>query len=454
MGVDSNIHRGSGADVRDDWQRSVHEVWRRVRHSMTAEVMLQAVKAFQTDRVLLHASALTYTTLLSLVPGLALTFSILKGLGVQRRLEPLIMDRISAGSEQIAQQILTYIDNTNVTSLGTIGVITLLVTVVLVLSNIERAFNHIWGVDRPRSVTRKFADFFSVVLVFPFLLLAASWVNAFVEGSPTFLERLPGTTVMMEAWHIALQFTPHFFMVVALTFLYLFMPNTQVRFGAALAGGLVGGIALQVAQDQYIHFQIGAAKYNAIYGAMAQLPVFLVWTYLSWAIALFGAEISWAFQQEQRRRHIAGPLTDASVWECLHIEMLQVVVERFQTNRGATAVSHVVAATGVPESTCAEVLDNLTDASVTRVDHANAQRMQLLDVHRRWAIRLFLAVSGVWFFRVGLMFWIGANQGAVGFDPASFTGPALSLRLFSTQGTMANMPHTPYTTEGMAASRS
>jgi membrane protein len=335
---------------------------------MTTEVLVQAVKAFQTDRVLLHASALTYTTLLSLVPGLALTFSVLKGLGVQRRLEPLIMDRISAGSEEVAQQILAYIDKTNVTSLGTIGVISLLVTVVLVLSNIERAFNHIWGVDRPRSLTRKFADFFSVVLVFPFLLLAASSVNALIEGRPAFLERLPRISLMMEVWRIGLQFTPHLFMVVALTFLYLFMPNTRVQFRAALVGGLVGGIALQVSQDLYIRFQIGAAKYNAIYGAMAQLPVFLVWIYLSWAIALFGAEISWAFQQEQRRRRIAGPLADASVWECLHIEMLRVVVERFQTGLGATAVSHVAVATGVPASTCAQVLDNLTDVGLTLSD--------------------------------------------------------------------------------------
>jgi membrane protein len=368
MRSDSEIRHGAAPDVQGGWQPVARDAWRRFRHSITTEVVLQAVKAFQTDRVLLHASALTYTTLLSLVPGLALTFSILKGLGVQRRLEPMIMDRISAGSEEIAQQILTYIDNTNVTSLGTIGVITLLVTVVLVLSNIERAFNHIWGVDRPRPVIRKFADFFSVVLVFPFLLLAASWVNAFVESRPAFLERLPATNVMMEAWRIALQFTPHFFMVVALTFLYLFMPNTRVRFGAALAGGLVGGIALQVAQDQYIHFQIGATKYNAIYGAMAQLPVFLVWTYLSWAIALFGAEISWAFQQEQRRRRISGPLPDASVWECLHIEVLRVVVERFQTGLGATAVSHVAAATGVPTSTCTDILDSLTDVGLTLSD--------------------------------------------------------------------------------------
>ena len=363
----SSTNADHGAEDVGGWE-PVGAAWAWLRHSLAAEVTVQAAKAFHTDRVLLHASALTYATLLSLVPGLALTFSILKGLGVQRRLEPLIMDRISAGSEEIAQQILNYIDKTNVTSLGTIGVITLLVTVVLVLSNIERAFNHIWGVDRPRSVTRKFADFFSVVLVFPFLLLAASSVNAFVEGRPTFLERLPGMSVMMEAWHLALQFAPHFFMVVALTFLYLFMPNTRVRFSAALVGGLVAGIALQVSQDLYIHFQIGASKYNAIYGAMAQLPVFLVWIYLSWAIALFGAEISWAFQEEQRRRLIAGPLGDASVWECLHIEMLRVVVERFQTGLGATAVSHVAMATEVPAATCTQLLDNLTEVGLTLSD--------------------------------------------------------------------------------------
>jgi len=342
--------------------------WARTRRSLPVEVTIQAAKAFQSDRILLHASALTYTTLLSLVPGLALTFSILKGLGVQRRLEPLIMDRISAGSEEIAQQILTYIDNTNVRSLGTIGVITLLVTVILVLSNIERAFNHIWGIGKPRPLGRKFADFLSVVLVSPFLLLAASSLNAFTEGRPAFLEHLPGMGLMTELWRIGIEISPHLFMAVALTFLYLFMPNTRVRLSAALVGGLVGGIALQVAQDFYIHFQIGAAKYNAIYGAMAQLPVFLVWIYLSWTIALFGAEISWAFQQEQQRRRVPMRFADASVWECLHIEILRTVAERFQAGDGATAVDHVMAATGVPRSACEEVLDNLTEVGLVLSD--------------------------------------------------------------------------------------
>jgi len=349
------------------WERA-SAAWVRVRRSLPAEVTIQAVKAFQTDRILLHASALTYTTLLSLVPGLALTFSILKGLGVQRRLEPLIMDRISAGSEDVARQILIYIDNTNVRSLGTIGVITLLATVILVMSNIERAFNHIWGIGKPRPLGRKFADFLSVVLISPFLLLAASSINAFIEGRPAFLEVLPGMSLMTELWRIGLQLAPHFFMIVALTFLYLFMPNTRVRLGAALVGGLVGGIALQVSQDFYIHFQIGAAKYNAIYGAMAQLPVFLVWIYISWAIALFGAEISWAFQQEQQRRRVTTRFPDASVWECLHIEVLRTVAERFQIGEGATAADHVMAETGVPWSACEEVLENLTEVGLVLSD--------------------------------------------------------------------------------------
>jgi membrane protein len=368
MGSSIEARRGSGTVHPRGGREWSGAAWARIRHSLAAEVTIQAVKGFQTDRILLHASALTYTTLLSLVPGLALTFSILKGLGVQRRLEPLIMDRISAGSEEIAQQILAYIDNTNVTSLGTIGVITLLVTVVLVLSNIERAFNHIWGIGKPRPLGRKFADFLSVVLISPFLLLTASSLNAFVEGRPAFLERLPGMSLMTELWGIGIQLAPYVFMVVALTFLYVFMPNTRVRLGAALVGGLVAGIALQVAQDGYIHFQIGAAKYNAIYGAMAQLPVFLVWIYLSWVIALFGAEISWAFQQEQQRRRVTMRFADASAWECLHIEVLRTVAERFQIGEGATAADHVMAATGVPWSACEEVLENLTEVGLVLSD--------------------------------------------------------------------------------------
>ncbi|RMF79255.1 MAG: YihY/virulence factor BrkB family protein, partial [Nitrospirae bacterium] len=336
-----------------------------------AAVAVRVARAFQRDRVLLHASALTYVTLLSLVPVLALAFAILTGLGVPRRLEPWIMGRISAGSEEIAQRILAYIDNIKVGSLGTVGVIGLLVTVVLVMGNIERAFNHIWGVDRPRRWSRKFADFLSVVLVFPFLILAASSLNAFLSHAPPPAVGGAARHLWVVTGRAILHAAPHLFVIAALTFLYIFMPNTRVRPSAALAGGVIAGVVLEVAQSLYLHFQIGAAKYNAIYGAMAQLPVFLVWIYLSWVVTLLGAEVAWAVQLEQGRRRVeAGWLPPASTLEWLHLELLRLVVQRYEAGEGASSAAGVAAATGLPEAACRGILEGLTDAGLLLSDGA------------------------------------------------------------------------------------
>ena len=343
-----------------------------VRASSVASVAARVAGAFNHDRVLLHASALTYVTLLSLVPFLALAFAILTGLGVPRKLEPWIMGRISAGSEEVAQRILAYIDNIKVGSLGTVGVIGLLVTVVLVMGNIERAFNHIWGVDRPRRWARKFADFLSVVLVFPFLILAASSLNALFEHGPPSVVGGAARHLWIEVGRLVLYAAPHLFVIAALTVLYIFMPNTRVRFTSAVAGGMVAGIILEVTQGLYFHFQIGAAKYNAIYGAMAQLPVFLVWIYLSWVVTLLGAEVAWAVQIEHGRRRAGGvDLPPASPLECLHIELLRLVAQRFQAGEGASAATQIAALTGLGAATCQAILEGLTDAGLLLSDDGN-----------------------------------------------------------------------------------
>ncbi len=339
------------------------------RASSVTAVVMRVVRAFDHDRVLLHASALTYVTLLSLVPFLALAFAILTGLGVPRKMEPWIMGRISAGSEEVAQRILAYIDNIKVGSLGTVGVIGLLVTVVLVMGNIERAFNHIWGVDRPRRWARKFADFLSVVLVFPFLILAASSLNALLKNAPPNVVGGAARHLWIEAGRILLLGAPHLFVIAALTLLYIFMPNTRVRFASAVAGGVVAGVILEITQALYFHFQIGAAKYNAIYGAMAQLPVFLVWIYLSWVVTLLGAEVAWAVQIEHGRRR-AGEvdLPPASPLECLHLELLRLVAQRFQAGEGASAAAQIATLTGLGAATCQTVLEGLTDAGLLLSD--------------------------------------------------------------------------------------
>ena len=254
-----------------------------------------SVRGFIDNRCLLLSSALTYTTLLSLVPLLALTFSILKGLGVQNRLEPILLEKLSAGSEEVVTQIIRYIDHTNVKALGTLGLLGLLATAISVIGNIELALNRIWGVRRTRSLGRKFSDYLSVLLTCPILVTAALGLTSSIQ-SVTLVQQileLPGMSYLVLLLAVL---SPYLLMWTALTFVYGYLPNTSVRIRSALFGGIIAGTLWQVAQWGYVHFQIGVAKYNAIYGAFAQLPIFLVWLYLGWSIVLLGAVISFAHQ--------------------------------------------------------------------------------------------------------------------------------------------------------------
>jgi len=259
------------------------------------QVVTLVARDFFADRCLLRASALTYASVLAIVPLLALMFALLKGFGVQNQLEPLILEHIAVGSDQIVSQIVAYIDNTNVGRLGMVGLATLLLTVLTLLSNIEKSFNAVWGVEETRSLFRRFADYFSVVTIGPLLILAAISMTSSLQ-STALVEALKNYSYVGDLVLFLFKILPFVGMWIAFTALYIFMPNTRVRLSAAFIGGIIGGSLWQLAQFGYVHFQVGVSKYNAIYGTMAALPIFMIWIYLSWLIVLLGLEVSYALQ--------------------------------------------------------------------------------------------------------------------------------------------------------------
>ncbi|HVN83252.1 MAG TPA: YhjD/YihY/BrkB family envelope integrity protein [Candidatus Binatia bacterium] len=248
------------------------------------------IRRFYADECLLHASALTYTSLLSLVPILALMFAVLKGLGVQRRLEPLLLSQLSL-SPDVTQSVLTYIDRTNVGTLGALGAVALIGTVLSVLGSIERSFNHIWRVHHGRTWWRKATDYVSTVLLTPFLLLAAVALTSSAQEQRLLRWLLEQQYIGPVALQL-LSHAPIFFNIVAIGILYGVMPNRRPHLPALAVGAVVAGCVWQVVQREYVALQIGVARYNAIYGALAQLPVTLVWIYVSWAVVLAGAEMA------------------------------------------------------------------------------------------------------------------------------------------------------------------
>lgn len=268
--------------------------------------LVAAVRRFYDDQCLVRASALAYTSLLSMVPFLAVTFAVLKGLGVQDRLEGMLLHRLSL-SPAARETIIGYVDRTNFGTLGGLGAALLLLTVISLLGSVESSFNAIWRVARDRTPWRKVSDYLSVVLLTPFLLLAAVALTSSLQSERAMQWLLASRLGGMALQSLAL--VPIVFNVVALGALYAIMPNRRAAPGAVAVGALFAGVGWHLVQIAYIRFQIGVASYDAIYGAFSQLPLTLVWLYVSWAIVLLGAEIAalWEFGWRHMERNAREP---------------------------------------------------------------------------------------------------------------------------------------------------
>jgi membrane protein len=260
------------------------------------------------DRLWLRATALAYVSALSLVPALALAVSLIGALGVSEDVARLAVDRIAAGSPEAAEWILRLVSGVSLASLGTLGAATLFATTVLTLGNVERALNDVWGVRQQRSWVRRFADYLTVLVVAPLLLGVALSLRTTLE-SQWLVQKLLEVPALADLYRTGLGFAPTLLTFVALAFLYWFLPNTEVRLSAAALGGLVAAFLFDAAQSLYLGFNVGMARYGAVFGTFAVLPLFLVWIYVSWLVVLLGAEVAFAVQHlaHHRREARAAP---------------------------------------------------------------------------------------------------------------------------------------------------
>jgi membrane protein len=221
---------------------------------------------------------------------MAILFAILKALDVHTTLAPMLLSNVAVGSQEIVASILRYINNTHVGSLGAIGLITLFLTVMATLDNVEEAFNQICGIERGKAVHHKLRDYLIVIFAIPILIALAVTITTSLQhqGVVQWFLRLSGVGKLL-----LLRLIPYLSIWIALVCLYLFIPNMRVRFQHAVVGALIAGTTWQLAQWTFIHFQLGVSRYNAIYGTLALLPVFMIWIYTSWVIVLAGMEIVW-----------------------------------------------------------------------------------------------------------------------------------------------------------------
>ncbi|MBL8859869.1 MAG: YihY family inner membrane protein [Planctomycetes bacterium] len=376
--------RGPLGHVRTFFEKGA---WRRDRVQSgnpffrTARILYLATRGFFTDNCLSRASALTYITVLSLVPLLAFAFSVAKGFGfyddlLQGSITP-FLDRTFGSATAVPNMVLQepgapemraaidkvfdFVKETNVSALGFFGLALLLFTVLKLLSTIERSFNDIWGVQRSRSILRKISDYLAMVVVTPIFLFVAAGLTTAAQNSVK-VDEFGARYGLGHALDVVLPLMPVLALLAGFAFIYMAMPNTKTRFLSALIGAIVAAALWQIALLLHLKFQIGIARYNAVYSSFAAIPIFLVWINMSWVIVLLGAEISFAHQSEPSYAHIEqSELKDHAFKERLGLRALTRIGQEFLAGRPALTASLLAVELAAPQRVLEEVLYAFVD---------------------------------------------------------------------------------------------
>ncbi|MDZ4771628.1 MAG: YihY/virulence factor BrkB family protein [Planctomycetota bacterium] len=352
-----------------------------------ARILYLAGRGFLIDNCLFRASALTYITVLSLVPLLAFSFSVAKGFGfyadlLRGTINPFLDRTFGAASGEAdilttqpaapeirsaIARILEFVDKTDVSALGFFGLALLLFTVLKLLSTIERSFNDIWGVQRSRTLVRKVSDYLAMVVVTPIILFIAAGLTTAAQNSAA-VEGLAHEFGLGGAVRVVLSLMPFLALFFGFTFIYMAMPNTKTKFRSALIGGLVAGTLWQITLIVHLKFQIGIANYNAIYSSFAAFPIFLVWINISWVIVLLGAEISFAHQSEPAYAHVEqSELADHAFKERLGLRALTRIGSAFLEGRPPLSASALALEMAAPQRVLEEVLYVFVDHGLLAV---------------------------------------------------------------------------------------
>jgi len=246
----------------------------------------------------LRAMSLVYTTLLSIVPLLAVSFSVLKGFGVHNQIEPMLynfLEPLGPQGAEITEKIIYFVENVKVGVLGSVGFAMLIYTVVALVQKIEAAFNFVWQIDHLRPLSQRISNYLSVILLGPALIFIAISFSATVLGSD-WTQRLITIEPLGTLVFFSSKLVPYVLVSLAFTLIYIFIPNTRVQFRAALVGGVIAGVIWKITGWGFAAFIASSSKYAAIYSSFAIMILLLIWMYLSWLILLVGSQIAFFVQ--------------------------------------------------------------------------------------------------------------------------------------------------------------
>jgi membrane protein len=363
-----------------------YDIWRITTQDVTgfykwminiAKALILSVRFFLSDRMQEKASALTFSTLLAIVPLVALFLGIAKGFGIQDELESTLSQALPGQSEAISYTFefaSNYLAHTKTGVIMGLGIVLLLWVIISLIGNIEVVFNQIWQQKQSRGAVRKFTDYLSIMIVVPIIIFISSGLQIFVQTfiQTGYLDETLSRTVMT-----LLKAAPFLLSTLVFTGAYIIIPNTKVKFTNALVAGAIAGCGFQIFQMLYISGQIWVSKYNAIYGSFAALPLLLLWVQMSWIICLYGAELAYASQNiqnfdfEKDTEHISRRYLDF-----LTVIITGVIYSRFKKEQEVLSTEEIGGYLHLPSKLTGKIISHLVELDIIRetIDRGNRDR--------------------------------------------------------------------------------
>jgi len=310
----------------------------------------------------LRAMSLVYTTLLSIVPLLALSFSVLKAMGAHNEIEPFLFQfllPLGAQGQQVGENIIGFIDNIKVGVLGSVGLGLLIYTVLSLVQKIESSFNLIWHVESTRSIGERFSSYLSVILIGPVMMVSAIGVTATVMNSSivTYFAAIEpfGSLILLTT-----KVLPYVMVMGVFAFIYMFVPNTRVRLSAALVGGVVAGFLWETSGVLFATFVVNSTKYTAIYSSFAVVIMLLIWLYISWLILLFGSNLAFYIQNPSSlKMRREGFEISNRVKERLALLLMQIIARNHHQGNKPPSLHELTEEVSAPQTVVRYVLKKL-----------------------------------------------------------------------------------------------
>ena len=366
------------------WRFLTHDIWSYTNEDVRGvyrwlmnvfKALFLSIRFFISDRIFEKASALTYYTLLALVPIVALLIGIANGFGMQTYIRSAFQN-LMPGQEEISTYLFTfaanYLEHTKTGVVMGIGIIMLIYVIYSLIGNIETVFNQIWQQKKGRTTIRRITDYLSIMLLIPLFLIITS-------GSQILVQTYAKTNIydyeFSQTLLSVLKWAPYVLTIVAMTFIYIVIPNTKVKFMNAFVAAIIAGSAFMLFQGLFISGQIWVSKYNAIYGSFAALPLLLLWIQMAWVICLYGAELSYASQNvqnfnfEEDMQNISRQYRDF-----LTILVASAIYRRFGQQQPAPTTEEVCQSLHLPSKIVGGIIAELSERGII---------CEAVDIHRK-----------------------------------------------------------------------